>query len=89
MEVARSAVMAALSALDDGHEHAHTYAAMAKAKLGQVAKLVGLEGIQMHGGVGMTDEYDIGLFLKRIRVLQELLGDANFQADRLARAKGY
>ena len=89
MEVARSAVMAALSALDDRHEHAHTYAAMAKAKLGQVAKLAGLEGIQMHGGVGMTDEYDIGLYLKRIRVLQELLGDANFQADRLARAKGY
>ena len=89
VEIARSAVLAALTALDEGVEHAHTYAAMAKAKLGQVAKLAGLEGIQMHGGVGMTDEYDIGLYLKRIRVLQELLGDANFQADRLARGRGY
>ena len=89
MEIARSAVLAALTALDEGHEDAHAYARMAKAKLGQVAKLAGLEGIQMHGGVGMTDEYDIGLYLKRIRVLQELLGDANHQADRLARGKGY
>ena len=89
IEVARSAVLATLSALDEGHADAGIYAMIAKAKLGEVAKLAALEGVQMHGGVGMTDEYDIGLYLKRIRVLQELLGDANFQADQLAAARGY
>jgi len=89
MELARSAVLAALSALDEGHADARSYAMMAKAKLNEVAKLAALEGVQMHGGVGMTDEYDIGLYLKRIRVLQELLGDAAFQTDRLAKMRGY
>ena len=89
MENARSAVMAALTAIDDGDEKADLYAMMAKAKLNEVAKLAALEGVQMHGGVGMTDEYDIGLYLKRIRVLQELLGDASFQMDRIAKVAGY
>lgn len=89
MEVARSAVLASLTGLDQGDENAELYCAMTKAKLGQVAKLAGLEGVQMHGGVGMTDEYDIGLFLKRIRVLQELFGDGNYHADKIAKAKGY
>ena len=47
------------------------------------------EGVQMHGGIGMTDEYDIGLYMKRHRVLAELFGDADFHADRLARLAGY
>ena len=89
LELARSAVLAALTSLDAGDEDASLHASMAKAKLGEVAKLAALEGVQMHGGVGMTDEYDIGLFLKRIRVLQEWLGDASFQGDHIARAKGY
>ncbi|MBC6403526.1 MAG: acyl-CoA dehydrogenase family protein [Hyphomonadaceae bacterium] len=89
MEVARSAVLAALTALDAGDGDVELYCAMTKAKLGQVARLTGLEGIQMHGGVGMTDEYDIGLYLKRIRVLQELFGDGNYHADKVARTKGY
>jgi len=45
--------------------------------------------VQMHGGMGMTDELDIGLFMKRIRVAQELFGDPQFHADRLARLRGY
>ncbi len=89
MELARSCVYAALSALDSDQPDVPTICAMTKAKLGEVAKRVGLEGIQMHGGVGMTDEYDIGLYLKRIRVLQELLGDEHYHAHRLARAKGF
>ncbi len=89
LEICRSAVLAALSAIDEGHEKAGHMANMAKAKLGQVAKLAALEGIQMHGGVGMTDEYDIGLFLKRIRVLQELLGDENYHLNDFAKANGY
>ena len=47
------------------------------------------EGVQMHGGIGMTDEYDIGFYMKRARVLAELFGDPNFHADSLAKAAGY
>jgi len=89
LEIAHSAVLAALSALDANHPEAGYYVNMTKAKLGQVAKLAGLEGIQMHGGVGMTDEYDVGLYLKRIRVAQELFGDSNFHMEEIAKAKGY
>lgn len=89
LELCRSAVLAALSAMDEKSEHATQMASMAKAKLGQVAKLAALEGVQMHGGVGMTDEYDIGLFLKRVRVLQELLGDGHYHLDEYAKSNGY
>ena len=89
LEIARSAVIGALTALDAGDENAAQYCAMAKAKLGSVAKLVSQEGVQMHGGVGMTDEYDIGLFMKRIRVLQELMGDAHFHMNEFAEANAY
>ena len=47
------------------------------------------EGVQMHGGVGMTDEYDIGLYMKRGRVLAEMFGDSDHHADQLARLSGY
>jgi len=45
--------------------------------------------VQMHGGVGMTDEFDVGLFMKRVRLLNELLGDAGFHQERMARAQGF
>jgi acyl-CoA dehydrogenase len=89
LEIARSAVVGALTALDAGDENAQQYCAMAKAKLGSVAKLASQEGVQMHGGVGMTDEYDIGLFMKRIRVLQELMGDAHYHMNEFAQANAY
>ena len=54
-----------------------------------LAQQAAREAIQMHGGIGMTDDYDIGFFMKRARVLAELFGDANFHADRLAIAAGY
>ena len=47
------------------------------------------EAVQMHGGIGMTDAVDIGLFMKRARVGIELFGDANFHGDRIARLRGY
>ncbi|HHL42283.1 MAG TPA: acyl-CoA dehydrogenase [Hellea balneolensis] len=84
LENARSAVLSALRALDNNDEKVEIFAAMAKAKLGSVAKLSALEAVQLHGGMGMTDELDIGLYLKRIRVLQELFGDGDYHADRLA-----
>ena len=78
-----------LTAMDANDKNVDLYCAMAKAKLGSVAKLAGVEGVQMHGGVGMTDEYDIGLFLKRIRVAQELFGDAHYHMDQIASAMNY
>ena len=85
LELARSAVLATLSALDAGDPKATIYCAMTKAKIGSVAKLASQEGVQMHGGVGMTDEYDIGFYMKRIRVLQELFGDISFHMNGFAR----
>lgn len=89
IENARSAVMAALTALDKKDDNSEDICAMTKAKLGSVAKLASQEGVQMHGGVGMTDEYDIGLFMKRIRVLQELFGDASYHMNKVALSNEY
>ena len=89
LEIARAATLAALQAVDAGREDASLIASVAKAKAGRVAELAVQEGVQMHGGVGMTDEFDIGLFMKRVRVLNELLGDAGFHQDRMARVQGF
>jgi len=89
LEVSRSAVLKALQMLDDSFETASAIVSVAKAKAGQSATLAVQEAVQMHGGIGMTDEFDIGLFMKRVRVGQELFGDANFHADRLARLNRY
>lgn len=89
MEVARAAVLKAQQLLDEGSDKAELMVAVAKAKAGQATSLAVKEGVQMHGGIGMTDEYDVGLFMKRDRALQEFFGDSNFQADRVARMHGY
>ncbi|MCF6221062.1 MAG: acyl-CoA dehydrogenase family protein [Robiginitomaculum sp.] len=83
LELARTAVYAALTVLDDNPKSAAPFVSMAKAKLGSVAKLAALEAVQLHGGMGMTDELDIGLYLKRIRVAQELLGDADYHITKI------
>ncbi|MBS0527847.1 MAG: acyl-CoA dehydrogenase, partial [Proteobacteria bacterium] len=89
IEITRAAVLKALQALDTDIGKAGTAVAVAKARAGTTATLAVQEGVQMHGGMGMTDQFDIGLFMKRARVCQELFGDSNFHADQLARAKGY
>ena len=89
MEVARAAVLKAQQVLDAGDRRADEAVSVAKAMTGLATTLAVQEGIQMHGGIGMTDEYDIGFYMKRARVLAELFGDTNFHADRLARAAGY
>ena len=86
IEITRAAVLKALQADID---NAGTAVAVAKARAGTTATLAVQEGVQMHGGMGMTDQFDIGFFMKRARVCQELLGDSNFHAGQLARAKGY
>jgi alkylation response protein AidB-like acyl-CoA dehydrogenase len=89
VELARSATLKALKALDEGSDRAPMYVSLAKAKAGEVAILASNEGVQMHGGIGMTDEYDIGFFMKRARAAQETFGDAAFHSDRIARTLGY
>ncbi len=89
LELTRSAVRAALDALDHQHPDAALLACLAKAKANDTAELVSAEAVQMHGGIGMTDAEEIGLFLKRARVAQYTLGDSGFQRARYARLKGY
>ncbi|MEO6215416.1 MAG: acyl-CoA dehydrogenase [Sphingomonas sp.] len=89
MEVARAAVLKAQQLLDAGDAGADAAVSVAKAMTALATTLAVQEGVQMHGGIGMTDEYDIGFYMKRARVLAEMFGDANFHADRLARAAGY
>ncbi|UZK69911.1 acyl-CoA/acyl-ACP dehydrogenase [Sphingomonas sp. S1-29] len=89
MEVARAAVLKAQQLLDAGSALAGQAVAVAKAMTGLATTLSVQEGVQMHGGIGMTDEYDIGFYMKRARVLAEMFGDANYHADALARESGY
>jgi alkylation response protein AidB-like acyl-CoA dehydrogenase len=89
LEVARAATLKAQQLLDANDEGAERAVMVAKAMAGLATQLAVQEGVQMHGGIGMTDEYDIGLYMKRHRVLAELFGDADFHADRLARLAGY
>ncbi len=89
IEMARSAVLKAQNFLDDGDPRGELYASVAKAKAGLACNLAVREGVQMHGGIGMTDEYDIGLYMKRDRALGEFFGDIYFHADRVAQLNGY
>lgn len=89
IELARSAVLKAAQALDAGWPQAPLLVAVAKAKAGSVSTLAVQEAVQMHGGMGVTDELDLGLFMKRARVLEELLGDHRFHASRIATFNGY
>ncbi len=89
IEITRAAVLKALQTLDADIEKAGAAVAVAKARAGATATLAVQEGVQMHGGMGMTDQFDIGFFMKRARVCQELFGDSNFHAEQLALAKGY
>ena len=89
LEISRAAVLEAQQSLDAGSDGAAAAVAVAKARAGRSATLAVQEAVQMHGGMGMTDEFEIGFFMKRARVLQELFGDANFHLDALARRRGY
>ena len=89
VELSKSVVLEALSALDDDSEQIAELASLAKARLNDTYNLVSSEGIQMHGGVGMTDEYEIGFFLKRSRVCEHTLGGSAFHRDRYGVLQGY
>ncbi|MEP2988370.1 MAG: acyl-CoA dehydrogenase family protein [Parasphingorhabdus sp.] len=89
MEVAQATVLKAQQMLDEGSDKAELMISVAKAKAGKAAALSVKEGVQMHGGVGMTDEYDIGLYMKRDRALAEFMGDANYHTNLVAEMHGY
>ena len=89
IELCKSVVLKALQATDEGDKRAPALASIAKAKLSEVAELSTNEAIQMHGGIGMTDEYDIGFFIKRARPAQTLFGDNSYHTDRFAQLSGY
>ena len=89
IEITKAAVMKALQTLDSDFDKAGAAVSVAKAKAGSTATLAVQEAVQMHGGVGMTDAFDIGFFMKRALVCQELFGDAAYHADQLARLKSY
>jgi alkylation response protein AidB-like acyl-CoA dehydrogenase len=89
IEIARAATIKAQQLLDAGSEKAELMVSVAKAKAGKAAGLAVREGVQMHGGIGMTDEYDIGLYMKRDRALAEFMGDAWYHAERVAQLTGY
>lgn len=89
LAITRAALVHAQQTLAAGGAEAAAAASIAKSRAGSTATLAVQEAVQMHGGMGMTDEFDAGLYMKRARVLQELWGDADFHADRLARLRGY
>ena len=89
LELMRSAVEGALEAIDAGRSDVDQAASLAKAIAGDVTKLVSREMVQLHGGIGMTDEHDAGLYLKRAAVLEAMWGNAAYHRDRFARLNGY
>jgi alkylation response protein AidB-like acyl-CoA dehydrogenase len=91
LELARSAVMHAARAIDEGRDDRAVARAVsvAKGRVSDAFMLVANEGVQMHGGIGMTDEHDIGFFLKRARAAEMTFGDAAWHRERFARLEGY
>jgi alkylation response protein AidB-like acyl-CoA dehydrogenase len=89
IELARSCVEAALNAIDQNAGDAPALCSLAKTRAGDLWHLVSNEMVQMHGGIGMTDAHDSGLYLKRARVAEALYGNSAFHRDRYAALMGY
>lgn len=89
IEVTRSMILTALQAIDAGADTVPILASAAKARACKTAELATNEAIQMHGGIGMTDEYDVGFFIKRARAVQNLYGGYSYHVDRFASLNGY
>jgi alkylation response protein AidB-like acyl-CoA dehydrogenase len=89
LELARSCVEAALTAIDNDSPETPELVSLAKAKMGDTLHLVSNEMVQMHGGIGMTDAHDAGLYLKRARAAEATFGGQSYHRDRYARLQGY
>ena len=89
LELCKSCVIESITSFDEGGNDSERLASLSKAKVGEVFHLVSNESVQMHGGIGVTDEYDIGLYLKRARVAEQIFGDSDFHKNRYAELTGY
>ena len=89
IELCKSAVLAALSSIDDNVDNSAKLISAAKVKLNDTYQLITNEATQMHGGIGVTDELDVGLFLKRARVIIQAFGSSSFHRDRFATLSGF
>ena len=89
LELTRSCVEAALEAIDSDAENTPELVSLAKAKAGDTLHLISNEMVQMHGGIGMTDAHDAGLYLKRARAAEATFGGQAYHRDRYARLQGY
>jgi len=89
IELSKSVVLKALEAVDRDADNLPLLASLAKVQVAETFRLVSDEAIQMFGGIGMTDEEDIGFYLKRARVAQQMLGDEHYHVQRYARLRGY
>ena len=89
IELTKSAVVSAMNAIDEKSNDTARLASLCKFKACETSHLVSNESVQMHGGVGVTDEYDVGLFLKRSRVVEQIFGNADFHVDRYATLSEY
>ena len=89
VELTKSSVMGALNAIDENSNDKARFASLAKFKAGETLHLVSSEAVQMHGGVGVTDESDIGFFLKRSRVAEQIFGSSDYHLDRYATLSEY
>jgi alkylation response protein AidB-like acyl-CoA dehydrogenase len=89
IELSRSVVLKALEAADADAADVAQLASLAKVQVSETCRLVSNESIQMFGGIGMTDEEEIGFYLKRARVAQQMLGDEHYHLQRYASLRGY
>jgi alkylation response protein AidB-like acyl-CoA dehydrogenase len=89
LELCKSAVLKALQAIDEDGPNRSLLASMAKAKMAKTASLAVNEAVQLHGGIGMTDEFDIGFFMKRAAAASQEYGDYYYHTDRFAGLSGY
>jgi alkylation response protein AidB-like acyl-CoA dehydrogenase len=89
LELTKSSVMAAMRAADENSNELQRMSSLAKTVAGETLHLVSNEAIQMHGGIGVTDEYDIGFFLKRARVAEQIFGSSKFHTERYANLSGF
>ena len=89
LELTKSSVIAACNAVDENSNDLRRMASLAKFKSGETNHLITNEAVQMHGGVGVTDEYDVGLFMKRARVTEQIFGNSEYHIDRYATLSDY
>lgn len=88
VELSKSIVLQALRAIDDNSDKLTELSSACKARTSDAYRLSGKEGVQMHGGIGVTDEHDVGLYMRHARVTEILLGDDTFHTERFAAARG-